>query len=130
MLNAHPSLLPAYRGAAPLQHTIMNGDTLSGVTIIDLDAKEFDAGNIWLQEAIPIAPYAEYRVLEEQMAIKSGDLFFQALQGFDSLQVYSSVPRHSFSRRSDPLRFILHGPRIGITTTTAGDGNLCPKDKP
>jgi len=52
ILNAHPSLLPKYRGASPIQYTIMNGDQYSGVSIIDLDSKHFDAGNIWLQEQV------------------------------------------------------------------------------
>lgn len=48
-LNIHPSLLPKYRGAAPLQHTIINGETESGVCIIQMD-EGIDTGDIILQK--------------------------------------------------------------------------------
>ena len=41
MINAHPSLLPRWRGAAPIIHTILNGDSKTGVTIIDLSIGRF-----------------------------------------------------------------------------------------
>lgn len=49
-LNVHPSLLPKYRGAAPIQHTILAGDDETGVTIQELDDKAFDAGRILAQK--------------------------------------------------------------------------------
>ena len=53
-LNVHPSLLPRWRGAAPVERAIMAGDTETGVTIIKL-VKELDAGPIAAQRAFPIA---------------------------------------------------------------------------
>ena len=52
-INFHPSLLPKYRGAAPIQMAIANGETVTGVSIIDV-AREMDAGDILLQEPVPI----------------------------------------------------------------------------
>jgi len=51
-LNVHPSILPAYRGAAPIQRAIMNGERMTGVCIIQMLAKEkgIDAGRIWAKE--------------------------------------------------------------------------------
>lgn len=48
-LNVHPSLLPAYRGAAPIQHALLNGDNDTGVSVISmLEMKEgIDTGDIW-----------------------------------------------------------------------------------
>ena len=48
-LNVHPSLLPAYRGPAPIQHTILNNEKVSGVCIIETLKKRegIDAGPIW-----------------------------------------------------------------------------------
>lgn len=48
-LNVHPSLLPAYRGAAPIQHAIMNNDKKTGVCIIEMlkRTQGIDAGEIW-----------------------------------------------------------------------------------
>lgn len=48
-LNVHPSLLPAYRGAAPIQHTIIDGQNETGVCVIEMmeRKKGIDAGAIW-----------------------------------------------------------------------------------
>jgi len=54
-INIHPSLLPAYRGPAPIQRAIMNGETRTGVTTMYL-SPEMDAGNVILQEAVTIEP--------------------------------------------------------------------------
>ena len=51
-LNVHPSILPAYRGAAPIQHAIMNGERKTGVCVIQMleKAKGIDAGRIWASQ--------------------------------------------------------------------------------
>ena len=49
-LNVHPSLLPAYRGAAPIQWAIANGETQSGVTVQELSRDKFDRGRILDQQ--------------------------------------------------------------------------------
>jgi methionyl-tRNA formyltransferase len=54
-LNAHPSLLPRWRGAAPVERALMAGDPETGVTIIQL-VEELDAGPIAAQEAFPVGP--------------------------------------------------------------------------
>lgn len=54
-LNLHPSLLPAYRGATPVPHQILDGLTVSGITIIKMSG-EFDAGPIVAQEPVAILP--------------------------------------------------------------------------
>lgn len=54
-INVHPSLLPKYRGSAPIQWAILNGDKVTGVSIIGL-ARKMDAGDILRQERHPIGP--------------------------------------------------------------------------
>ncbi len=54
-INTHPSLLPRYRGAAPVPHAILNGDTETGVTVFRLN-EEWDAGDILSRTTIPIDP--------------------------------------------------------------------------
>lgn len=54
-VNVHFSLLPAYRGAAPVQRAIENGETRSGITIFEINSR-MDAGPIWAQEEIAIRP--------------------------------------------------------------------------
>ena len=55
-LNMHPSLLPRYRGAAPISHALLAGEAATGVSIIDVHRHAFDAGRILRQEATPIGP--------------------------------------------------------------------------
>lgn len=83
IINAHPSLLPKYRGASPLQYTIMKGDTEGGVSIMDLDPKTFDAGNIWLQRSEFIGAYSDFRSLEERFGNLSGILFHEILNDWE-----------------------------------------------
>ncbi|MFA7001676.1 MAG: methionyl-tRNA formyltransferase, partial [Candidatus Omnitrophota bacterium] len=52
-LNVHPSLLPKYRGAAPVQWALLNGDALTGVSIMDIHER-LDAGDIYLQKSISL----------------------------------------------------------------------------
>lgn len=51
-INVHPSLLPKYRGSAPLQRAILNDDATTGVTVQLLDPNEFDAGKILAQAEV------------------------------------------------------------------------------
>lgn len=46
MINVHASLLPRWRGAAPIIHAIMNGDTETGVSIMRIEPKRFDVGGV------------------------------------------------------------------------------------
>jgi len=77
VINIHPSLLPKYRGAAPLQWSIANGETVSGVTIFFV-AKKMDSGNIILQEEHPIGSdenaeelSARYSEIGARMAVEA-----------------------------------------------------------
>ena len=54
-VNLHASLLPAWRGAAPIQRAVMNGDRTGGVTVMQMD-EGLDTGNIILQKSVPIGP--------------------------------------------------------------------------
>ncbi|KAJ3342592.1 hypothetical protein HDU83_006059 [Entophlyctis luteolus] len=67
-LNVHPSLLPQYRGAAPIQHAILNGDAETGVTIQQLHAHTFDAGRILAQTRVAVPRLAFYMHLHNTLA--------------------------------------------------------------
>lgn len=77
-LNVHPSLLPKYRGATPIQTALRNGDSETGVSIMLMDAG-MDTGDIVLQEPFPIAPEADYGVLHDELALLGGDLLGEAI---------------------------------------------------
>lgn len=76
-LNVHPSLLPKYRGATPLQTAILNGDKVTGVTIMKV-AKEVDSGDILLQREFEIKD-EYYLELEEKLALLGGEMASEAL---------------------------------------------------
>jgi methionyl-tRNA formyltransferase len=78
MFNVHPSLLPRWRGAAPIERAIEAGDEETGVTIMRPTA-ELDAGPICLQRAEPIAPDDNYGTLAERLAVLGGELLVEAL---------------------------------------------------
>jgi methionyl-tRNA formyltransferase len=67
-INMHPSLLPRYRGAAPIYHALLNGERETGVSIVTLDAKRFDAGRVLWQERVPILRDERYPELAQRLA--------------------------------------------------------------
>ena len=77
-LNVHPSLLPRWRGAAPVERAIMAGDTETGVTIIKL-VEELDAGPIAAQQAFPIRPDDDAGAVYERAAVIAAKLLEQVL---------------------------------------------------
>jgi methionyl-tRNA formyltransferase len=78
MLNVHPSLLPRWRGAAPIERAIEAGDELTGVTIIRPIA-ELDAGPMCLQREERIRPDDDYGSLAPRLAALGGDLLAETL---------------------------------------------------
>jgi len=78
LLNVHPSLLPRWRGAAPVERAIMAGDEQTGVSIMQLTAG-LDSGPVCLQEAVPIRPEDDYATLAARLQTLGGELLVQAL---------------------------------------------------
>jgi methionyl-tRNA formyltransferase len=79
IVNVHPSLLPRYRGAAPVPRAIAAGDTETGVTILYL-SEELDAGDIILQKTVPIGPEDTTRTLTARLAGEGAALLAEALR--------------------------------------------------
>lgn len=77
-INIHASLLPRWRGAAPIQRAILAGDAITGITIMQMDAG-LDTGAILLQEAIPIGADDTAQSLHDRLAELGGQLIVQAL---------------------------------------------------
>ena len=77
-INVHSSLLPAYRGAAPINWAILNGDRESGVTIMHM-AEELDAGDIILQETTPISEEEDAEELYTRLAEMGAALLLRAV---------------------------------------------------
>jgi len=78
-LNVHGSLLPKYRGAAPIQWSIINGETVTGVTIMQMD-KGLDTGDIILKKEMPIASDYTSGDLYNEMSVVGADALIEALE--------------------------------------------------
>jgi methionyl-tRNA formyltransferase len=78
LLNVHPSLLPRWRGAAPVERAIMAGDAHTGVSIMRLTAG-LDSGPVCLAASEPIHPHDDYRSLAHRLAQLGGRLIVRAL---------------------------------------------------
>lgn len=83
VINVHPSLLPRYRGAAPIARAILNGETKTGVTVIRL-TEALDAGPILAQEAVPIEPTDTAGTLEARLSELAAHLLLRTLEGITS----------------------------------------------
>jgi methionyl-tRNA formyltransferase len=83
-INVHASLLPKYRGAAPINRCIMNGERESGVTIMQMDAG-LDTGEMLLSESITIGGEMTASELHDRLAEIGGRLVVQALDTIDNI---------------------------------------------
>lgn len=77
-LNVHPSLLPLYRGASPIQSAILNGDKKTGVTIMLMNEK-IDEGKIIIQEEVSINKDDDYEALSSTLAKKGAELLIKII---------------------------------------------------
>lgn len=93
-VNVHGSLLPAYRGAAPVQHAIWNGDAFSGVTLMRMDAG-MDTGDIIAMETCAIAPDETAGELYDRLANMGGQLLAAHLATLGSGQYVATPQDHA-----------------------------------
>ena len=81
VINVHPSLLPKYRGASPIQWALANGETTTGVSVLYVTPK-MDAGDILAQESHPIDPDDTFCTLEPKLAALGMELLARVLNKF------------------------------------------------
>ena len=93
-LNLHASLLPRYRGAAPIQWAIARGESVTGVTTMRIDAG-LDTGDILLQKEIPIAPDDTAETLGPRMAAIGADLMVETLRGLRAGTIHPQPQDHA-----------------------------------
>lgn len=82
-INLHASLLPKYRGAAPIQHAIINGERETGVTIMHM-VRKMDAGDIIKMVKIPIDNETTYGELEQTLCIKGSAALLQVIRDYET----------------------------------------------
>ena len=102
-INLHPSLLPKYRGAAPIQWALINGETETGVTLMLLDAGE-DTGDIICAERIPIKDTDTALTLTEQLANLGAKQLVQVLSDMPENTPPSATPQNDAEA--------IHAPRL------------------
>ncbi|MGH9579556.1 MAG: methionyl-tRNA formyltransferase [Terriglobales bacterium] len=100
-INLHASLLPKYRGAAPVQWAIARGETLTGVTTMRID-EGLDTGDILLQQKAAISPDDTTLTLEPRLAAIGAELMVQTLRGL-SAGTIAPLPQDSKAASLAPL---------------------------
>ncbi len=95
-LNVHASLLPLYRGAAPIVHTILNGESETGVTIMKIDAG-MDTGDILSLQRVRISANMTAGELEDVLACEGADLLLRTLDGYLSGDLKPQPQDHSLA---------------------------------
>ncbi|KAJ8733270.1 hypothetical protein PYW08_001568 [Mythimna loreyi] len=94
MVNVHPSLLPRWRGAAPIIHTLLHGDQVTGVTLMKIKADIFDVGEIISQIKVPVSKDIRLPELTEQLSEFGADMLVDCIRtlpkSLEDLQPQSS----------------------------------------
>jgi methionyl-tRNA formyltransferase len=141
MLNVHPSLIPRWRGAAPIERALMAGDENTGVTIMRVTAG-LDSGPVALAEEVPIGEDDDYASVSARLAGVAGELLVRALDALaagelefieqDESQATYAEKIAPEERRIDPSRSAAElertvralTPHIGAHVELEGDGWL------
>ncbi len=95
-INAHGSLLPRHRGAAPIQRAIMEGDTLTGVTAMYM-AEGLDTGDMILKVEVPITDDDNFETLHDKMAEAGGKAMLDAIASIENGTVTRTVQDDALS---------------------------------
>lgn len=102
-INVHASLLPRYRGAAPIARAILNGETVTGVTTMRMD-EGMDTGDILLQAQIPIEEEDTGETLQEKLSFLGAQLLMETIERMKA-GCLSPIPQdHSKATYAPPLR--------------------------
>ena len=102
-LNLHPSLLPAYRGAAPIIRALVNGEQMTGITTILIDAR-LDAGDILMQQSVAIGPQETAGELEGRLQDLGADLLVKSVDG---------LQQGTLNPRPQPRSGVSWAPKVG-----------------
>jgi methionyl-tRNA formyltransferase len=102
-LNIHASLLPRWRGAAPIQRAILAGDNESGITIMQME-KGLDTGPMLLQEHIGLTPFVTAQSLHDELAVIGAKLIVEALEKLPAHQLNSKPQPEAGTIYADKLK--------------------------
>lgn len=102
-INAHASILPKYRGAAPMQRAIMDGETETGVTIMKMDVG-LDTGDMLLTVKTPISETDNLETLHDRLAEMSGDALIHALELISSGKAVYTPQNNEIATYAEKIR--------------------------
>ena len=102
-INIHASLLPRLRGAAPIQWSVINGDTESGITLMQMDAG-LDTGDILFQESVPIGPQETGESLYDRLAQLGGEMIVKYLPAIEAGDIHPVPQQDSLSTYAPMLK--------------------------
>ena len=105
-INVHASLLPKYRGAAPINWAIINGEKETGVTTFKL-THEIDTGNILLQETVKIEDEDDAGTLHDKLKIAGAELLIKTIAG---------IVDNKIAGQPQPQEAIIHAPKLNTDT--------------
>ncbi|XP_037249482.1 methionyl-tRNA formyltransferase, mitochondrial [Falco rusticolus] len=105
VLNVHPSCLPRWRGPAPIVHTVLHGDKVAGVTIMEIRPKRFDIGPIIKQEEFAVPPRCTAKELEVMLSKMGANML---------LAVLKNLPESLKNKKEQPKEGVTFAPKISI----------------
>jgi methionyl-tRNA formyltransferase len=92
-INVHPSLLPKYRGAAPVQHALLNGESKTGVSIMYL-AKQMDTGDVIKSQEVNIGSNETFPELEDRLCSLGSKLLLEVIQNLEKGKIFRTPQDH------------------------------------
>lgn len=95
-INVHPSMLPLYRGASPLQTALLNSEKTTGISIMLMDAA-VDHGPILTQELVTILPDETYTILSKRLAPIAANLLLKTLRGWADKSIQAKEQNHALA---------------------------------
>lgn len=108
ILNVHPSCLPRWRGPAPIIHTVLHGDTVTGVTIMQVRPKRFDVGPILKQETVAVPPKSTSKELEAVLSKLGANMLISVLK---------NLPESLNNGRPQPAEGVTYAPKVSAGTS-------------
>lgn len=103
-VNVHASLLPAYRGAAPIQWAIINGEEKTGITTMQLGTGPVDSGDMLLKAEVTITPEETGESLFNKLAVTGGPLLLETLEGLEAGTIVPEKQDESFVSHASMLK--------------------------
>lgn len=138
-INVHASLLPKYRGAAPINWAIINGEKETGITIMEM-AEGLDTGDMILSKEIPINEEDDFQIVHDKLALLGSELIVEALEGIkdnrvikvpqdNKLSTYASMisketGRINWGKDGENIKNLVRGLKPRPSAYTVYNGNI------